>query len=95
MSSMITALDKFRNKPRKVAIVHDFLVAYGGAERVLQSLAALYPEAPIYTLLADVKLVEERFPGREIRTSWLGKLPRFIQKRYRLFLPFFPYSTSL
>jgi glycosyltransferase involved in cell wall biosynthesis len=87
---MITALDKFRNKPRKVAIVHDFLVAYGGAERVLQSLAALYPEAPIYTLLADVKLVEERFPGREIRTSWLGKLPRFIQKRYRLFLPFFP-----
>lgn len=82
------------NKGKKVALVHDFLVSYGGAERVFQDLCELYPEAPIYTLLADPKLIEKRLKGREIRTSWLGKMPRFIQKRYRLFLPFFPAAVE-
>ncbi|MBP9727821.1 MAG: glycosyltransferase [Candidatus Moranbacteria bacterium] len=78
------------NKPKKVALVHDFLVSYGGAERVFEALAQMYPEAPIYTLLYDAERMGEHFQGRDIRVSWLGKLPRFIQKRYRLFLPFFP-----
>ncbi len=78
----------------KVALVHDFLVSYGGAERVFQELCALYPEAPIYTLLANPELVEEHFKNRDIRTSWLGRLPRFLQKRYRLFLPFFPAAVE-
>jgi glycosyltransferase involved in cell wall biosynthesis len=39
-------------------------------------------------------MVGEHFSGRNIRTSWLGKLPRFIQKRYRLFLPFFPAAVE-
>ncbi|MFZ3031678.1 MAG: glycosyltransferase [Candidatus Moraniibacteriota bacterium] len=81
-------------KVKKVALVHDFLVSYGGAERVFQDMAELYPEAPIYTLLADPEMVAKHFPGRDIRTSWLGKLPRFIQKRYRLFLPFFPAAVE-
>lgn len=82
------------SKPKKVALVHDFLVSYGGAERVFQELCLLYPEAPIYTLLADSKMVATHFPGRDIRTSWLGKMPRFVQKRYRLFLPFFPAAVE-
>lgn len=82
------------HKPKKVALVHDFLVSYGGAERVFEVLARMYPEAPIYTLLVNPELVEGHFKGRDIRTSWLGKLPRFIQKRYRLFLPFFPSAVE-
>lgn len=82
------------HKEKKVALVHDFLVSYGGAERVFETLCEMYPEAPIYTLLADPRLTEEHFKGRDIRTSWLGKLPRFIQKRYRLFLPFFPAAVE-
>ncbi len=82
------------NKPKKVALVHDFLVSYGGAERVFQELCEMYPEAPIYTLLVNPELVEGHFKNRDIRTSWLGKLPRFIQKRYRLFLPFFPAAVE-
>ncbi len=79
---------------KKVALVHDFLVAYGGAERVFEQLAEMYPEAPIYTLLYDRERMGEHFRGRDIRTSWLGKLPRFIKKRYRLFLPFFPVAVE-
>jgi len=37
----------------KVALVHDFLLKLGGAERVLKVFSEMYPEAPIYTLLYD------------------------------------------
>ena len=79
---------------KKVAFVHDFLVSYGGAERVLESLVKLDPDAPIYVLLADERIVRERFAGREIRTSFLQKLPKFFRKRYRLLLPFFAVAAE-
>lgn len=81
-------------KPRRVALVHDFLVAYGGAERVFEALAEMFPEAPIYTLLYDKEHMRERFVGRDIRVSWLSKLPKFLKKRYRFFLPFFPVAVE-
>lgn len=36
-------------KKPKVALVHDYLVQYGGAERTLEAIAELFPDAPIYT----------------------------------------------
>ena len=39
-------------KPR-VAIVHDYLVDSGGAERVVIALHAQYPDAPIWTSVMD------------------------------------------
>ena len=77
-------------KERRIAIVHDFLLAFGGAERVLQSLVEMYPEAPIYTLLADVDIVRKHFPNRDIRESFVSKFPNFLKKRHRLMLPFYP-----
>lgn len=61
---------------------------------MFQLLCEMYPEAPIYTLLASPQLVEGHFKKRDIRTSWLGRLPHFLQKRYRLFLPFFPAAVE-
>jgi glycosyltransferase involved in cell wall biosynthesis len=81
-------------KEKKVALIHDFLLAYGGAERVFEAMVEMFPDAPIYTLLADPKIVEEHFRGRDIRVSWLTKLPKFLQKRYRFFLPFFPVAVE-
>jgi glycosyltransferase involved in cell wall biosynthesis len=78
----------------KVAIVHDFLVSFGGAERVLQSFCRLYPDAPIYTLLSDPEIVRKYFPGREVRTSFLQRLPGFLRRRYRWLLPFFPVAVE-
>ncbi len=78
----------------KVAFVHDFLVSYGGAERVLESLIKLYPGAPIYTLLHDERAMGGRFSGRVIRTSFLQRFPRFLRRRYRLLLPFFPVAVE-
>ena len=83
-----------RGGGKKVALVHDFLVAYGGAERVLEAMAEMFPEAPIYTLLYDKERMGEHFLRRDIRVSWLAKLPRFLKKRYRFFLPFFPVAVE-
>lgn len=67
----------------KVALVHDFLVRMGGAERVLKVLADMYPDAPIYTLLYDENVTGEVFPRERVRTSFLQKFPRFLRKRHR------------
>ncbi len=84
------------NQPnnKKIALVHDFLVSYGGAERVLEAFAEMFPEAPIYTLLANPELVEGHFKNRDIRPSFLQKFPKFLRKRYRWLLPFFPVAVE-
>lgn len=83
-----------KERGKKVALVHDFLVAYGGAERVFEAMAEMFPDAPIYTLLYDKERMGEHFKGRDIRVSWLAKLPHFLKKRYRFFLPFFPVAVE-
>lgn len=62
----------------KVALVHDYLNEYGGAERVLETLAKMYPDAPIYTAFAvpDSSAVKA-FAGRKIITSWFQKVPMY------------------
>lgn len=77
-------------KKMKIAIVHDFMVNAGGAERVLKVLSEMYPEAPIYTLLYDKEKMGEVFAGKDIRVSYLDKLPKILKQNYRWLLPFFP-----
>ncbi|KKP98178.1 MAG: Glycosyltransferase [Candidatus Moranbacteria bacterium GW2011_GWE1_36_7] len=74
----------------KVALVHDFLVQWGGAERVLKELSDMYPEAPIFTLLHDKEKMKGLLDGRDIRPSYLQKFPKFLRKNYHWLLPFFP-----
>jgi glycosyltransferase involved in cell wall biosynthesis len=70
----------------KIAIVHDYLVQYGGAERVLEAICEIWPQAPIYTLLHDSDLVHNKFDDKVIRTSFLQKVP-FAKKNHRIFPP--------
>ncbi len=74
----------------KVALVHDFLVKLGGAERVLEVLANMYPDAPIYTLLYDRGRTGMVFPEERVRPSFLQKFPEFIRKRQRYLFPLMP-----
>lgn len=65
-------------RPKKVAIVHDWLVG-GGAERVVFALHQMYPEAPIYTSYCTPEW-RQRMDGKVI-TGWLqhfGKIRKFI-----------------
>jgi len=64
----------------KVALVHDYLGEFGGAERVLEVLAEMFPEAPIYTAFFRKGETYERFKNRDIRVSWAHHIPFFSTK---------------
>ncbi|MGH9432089.1 MAG: glycosyltransferase [Terriglobia bacterium] len=77
----------------RVALVHDCIVHMGGAERVLQNLHAVFPEAPIYTLVQDAAVSRAMFPGAEIRCSFAQRLPgsaRF----FRAYFPLYPLAVE-
>ena len=77
----------------KIALVHDYLVQYGGAERVLQSFVEVYPDASIYTLLHDQGAVHGAFDGKRVYTSFLQKIP-FVRRMHRLFPPLMPVAIE-
>lgn len=62
----------------KVALVHDYINEFGGAERVLLALSELYPKAPIYTAFyKNNSPAWERFRGKDVRVSWAHYIPFF------------------
>ena len=71
----------------RVALVHDYLNQFGGAERVLLALAEMFPQAPIYTLFYEPDVLDGHLKEREIKTSFLDH--PFIRRRHRLFIPLF------
>jgi glycosyltransferase involved in cell wall biosynthesis len=73
----------------KIALVHDYLLEAGGAERVLRVLSEMYPEAPIYTALTKNGTAKALFHDRKIIEStwgWLLKIGRSYSY-FRFLLP--------
>ena len=65
-------------KQLRVALAHDFFVDYGGAERVVETLHEMFPEAPVYTSFVHQKALGmhwDRFKDWDIRQSWASKIP--------------------
>lgn len=73
----------------KTAIVHDWLTNYGGAERVLRKICEFFPDAPIYTVVYDKKKMNPYFGDRDVRTTYIQKMP-FGVKKYTSYLPLLP-----
>lgn len=62
----------------RVALVHDYLKEFGGAERVLLALAEIWPQATIYTAFYQLgSPAWQRFKHRKIIASWAQKIPFF------------------
>jgi glycosyltransferase involved in cell wall biosynthesis len=74
---------------QRVALVHDWLTGMRGGEKVLEAIAALYPEAPIYTLIHLPGTVSSQLEAHPIRTSYLQGYPG-ARRHYRRYLPLFP-----
>ncbi len=77
----------------KVALVHDHLAQDGGAEKVLKVLQEMFPEAPTYTLLYDAKSAHPVFRGKDIRTSFIQRLP-FGVRKYQWYFALMPLATE-
>ncbi|QDU27961.1 GDP-mannose-dependent alpha-(1-6)-phosphatidylinositol monomannoside mannosyltransferase [Anatilimnocola aggregata] len=70
----------------RIALVHDWLVSPGGAEKVLLELHEMYPNAPIYT----ANYVPEKFPefkNADIRPTWLDRIS-LAKRKHQLFSVF-------
>ena len=81
-------------KDLKVAIVHDWLPLYGGAERVLEQMIQVCPHADIYSMIDAVPEEHRSFlQGKKVTTSFIQKLP-FAKKRYRSYLPLMPLAVE-
>lgn len=73
----------------RLAIVCSWLNQYGGAERVLEAVHDMHPQAPIYTSIYRPQALPERYRSWDIRPSFLNRLP-FIQRFHQPYLPLYP-----
>lgn len=74
----------------KVAIVHDWLTVYAGAERVLEEILGLYPDADLFSLIDYLPKSQRGFLGHRVpHTSFMQHLP-MVRRFYRHYLPLMP-----
>jgi glycosyltransferase involved in cell wall biosynthesis len=73
----------------KVALVHDYLNQYGGAERVLEELHALFPTAPVYTSMYSDEKMSQTIRRLDVRTSFMQRLP-MVTRNHQPFLLLYP-----
>ena len=75
--------------PRRVALVHDFLLDLRGAERVFLAMCEVWPDADIFTAVYHEEGTEGRFAHRNVHTSFLQRL-RPTARTFRSLLPLYP-----
>jgi glycosyltransferase involved in cell wall biosynthesis len=76
----------------KVAIVHDWLVAPGAAEKVLEQIIECFPDADLFSV---VDFLDDRsaLGGKPVTTSFIQRLP-FARRCYRAYLPLMPRAVE-
>ncbi|GAB2795292.1 hypothetical protein GCM10027040_22120 [Halomonas shantousis] len=78
----------------KVAVIVDWLTVYSGAERVVEQIIKLYPDADIFSLVDFLKPDQRDFLNkRPVTTSFIQKLP-LARKHYRSYLPLMPLAIE-
>jgi glycosyltransferase involved in cell wall biosynthesis len=79
--------------PKRVALVHYWLVGMRGGERVLERLIRLFPDADIFTHVYVPEKMSSAIRARPVKTSFIQKLPG-AQKHYQKYLPLMPYALE-
>lgn len=70
----------------KIAIVADWLTAFGGAERVVLAMHEAFPNAPIYTSVYEPEpALAKALKGVEIRTTFIQKFPKGLRRIHKWF----------
>lgn len=78
----------------KTAVIHDWLVTYAGAERALEQILKLYPEADLFSLVDFLPSQQRAFIlNKKVNTSFIQSLP-FAKKKYRSYLPLMPLAIE-
>jgi glycosyltransferase involved in cell wall biosynthesis len=83
-----------RTPTRKIALVHDFLYCYAGAERVLEQMVNVFPGADLFSLF-DFLPPDQRgvIRNKPVRSTFLQRMP-FARRRHRGYLPLMPVAIE-
>lgn len=76
----------------RIAIVHHWFVSWGGGEKVAETLAALFPSADIFTLLAEPETLSPLLREHRVYESRLAKFPG-ARSHHRNLLPLYPWAV--
>jgi glycosyltransferase involved in cell wall biosynthesis len=77
----------------RIALVHDYFVQLGGAERVAEAMHDSFPAAPIYTTVAFPQSLPARLRAADIRTSPMQHLPA-IDRKFRHYFMLYPFAVE-
>lgn len=78
----------------KVAIIQDWLVTVGGADKVCKAIFDVFPDSDVYTLVAKKEICDELgIPWERVHTSFIQNMP-FSKNKHRLYLPLFPFAVE-
>jgi glycosyltransferase involved in cell wall biosynthesis len=77
----------------KIALVHDYFIQMGGAERVAAVMHDSFPSAPIYTTVALPHRLPDELRGADIRTSAMQRLPG-MERRFRQYFMLYPFAVE-
>ena len=77
----------------RIALVHDYFVQLGGAERVAEAMHDSFPAAPIYTTVAFPQSLPSRLRAADIRTSPMQHLPA-IDRKFRHYFMLYPFAVE-
>ncbi|MFA6081986.1 MAG: glycosyltransferase [Patescibacteria group bacterium] len=78
----------------KLAIIHDFLMTYGGAEKVTHQVHDLFPDAPIFTLRYDPEKIGHRFDDCDVRSSFIDKHSMLNRRGHTMAMPLYPMAIE-
>lgn len=80
--------------PRKVAIVHDWLTVYAGAEKVLEQMFEVWPDADLFVVVDFLPDDKRHFvKGKHAQTTFLQRMPK-ARTQYRNYLPLMPIAVE-
>jgi len=78
----------------RVAVVHDWLVTYAGAEKVLEQILKVYPEADLFSIIDFIEKSRRGFIlNKPVKTSFIQKWPK-AKTKYRNYLPLMPLAIE-
>lgn len=78
----------------KIAIVHDWLVTYAGAERVLSALLKIWPQADLFSVIDFLSDADRaKLGGKRAQTTFIQRLPK-ARTRYQKYLPLMPLAIE-
>jgi glycosyltransferase involved in cell wall biosynthesis len=86
-------IDDLEGRFLRVAIIHHWLIAYRGGEKVLEELCVLFPQADIYTHVLDRAVLPPSLASKSIKTTFINSLP-LAKRLYQKYLPLMPMALE-